>query len=78
LETALNSIREFAENVTFEELEPLFGTAAKKTGTRIGVILTLNVLLKKGQEKNQAVKDFIQSCLTDENDILQSEAEKFA
>jgi glutaminyl-tRNA synthetase len=78
LETALNSIREFAENVTFEELEPLFGTAAKKTGTRIGVILTLNVLLKKGQEKNQAVKDFIQSCLTDENDILRSEAEKFA
>lgn len=78
LETALNSIREYAEDVTFEELEPLFGTAAKKTGTRIGVILTLSVLLKKGQVKNQAVKDFIQSCLTDENDILRSEAEKLA
>jgi glutaminyl-tRNA synthetase len=76
LEAALNSIREYAEDVTFEELEPLFGTAAKKTGTRIGVILTLNVLLKKGQEKNQAVKHFIKSCLTDENEILRSEAEK--
>lgn len=78
LETALNSIREYAEDVTFEELEPLFGTAAKKTGTRIGVILTLNVMLKNGQVKNQAVIDFIQSCLTDENDILRSEAEKLA
>ncbi len=78
LETALNSIREYAEDVTFEELEPLFGTAAKKTGTRIGVILTLSVLLKKGQVQNQAVKDFIQSCLTDENDILRSKAEKLA
>ncbi|MDI1323488.1 MAG: glutamine--tRNA ligase/YqeY domain fusion protein [Algoriphagus sp.] len=78
LETALNSIREYAEDVTFEELEPLFGTAAKKTGTRIGVILTLNVMLKNGQAKNQAVIDFIQSCLTDENDILRSEAEKLA
>ena len=78
LETALNSIREFAEDVTFEELEPLFGTATKKTGTRIGVLLTLSVLLKKGQVKNQAIKEFIQSCLTDENDILKSEAEKLA
>ena len=78
LETALNSIREYAEDVTFEELEPLFGTAAKKTGTRIGVILTLSVLLKKGQVQNQAVKDFIQSCLPDKNDILRSEAEKLA
>lgn len=78
LETALSSIREYAEDVTFEELEPLFGTAAKKTGTRIGVLLTLSVLLKKGQVKNQAVKEFIQSCLTDENDILKSEAEKLA
>jgi glutaminyl-tRNA synthetase len=78
LETALNSIREYAEDVTFEELEPLFGTAAKKTGTRIGVILTLSVMLKNGQVKNQAVLDFIQSCLTDENDILRSEGEKLA
>ena len=78
LEAAINSIREFAEDVPYEELEPLFETSAKKTGTRIGVILTLSVLLKKGQAKNQAVKDFIQSCLTDENDILRSKAEKLA
>lgn len=76
LEGGLQSIREFAEEVTYEEVEPLFNTAAKKTGTRIGVLLTLSVLLKKGQDKNQAINEFIQSCLTDENDILRSEAEK--
>lgn len=78
LEAAFYSIRELAHEVTYEEIEPLFNTASKKTGTRIGVLLTLGVLLKKGQVKNQAVKDFIQSCLTDDNDILKSEAEKLA
>lgn len=78
LEAAFYSIRELAHEVTYEEIEPLFNTASKKTGTRIGVLLTLGVLLKKGQVKNQAVKDFIQSCLTDDNDILKSEAEKLS
>jgi glutaminyl-tRNA synthetase len=69
-ETAMNSIREFAEEVTYEELESLFGTAEKKTGTRIAAVLTLGVLLKKGQAKNQAILDFIESCKNDENEIL--------
>lgn len=76
LETAMNSIREFAGEVTYEELEPLFGTAAKKTGTRIAVILALGVLLKKGQAKNQAVIDFIESGKSDDNEILRTEAGK--
>lgn len=76
LETAMNSIKELAEGVTYEELEPLFGTALKKTGTRIAVMLTLGVLLKKGQAKTQAAIDFIESGLADENEILRTEAEK--
>lgn len=76
LETAMNSIREFAEEVSYEEIEPLFNTAAKKVGTRIGVLLSLKVLLKNGQAKSQAILDFIESCRTDENEILKSEAEK--
>lgn len=76
LETAMNSIKEFAEEVTYEELEPLFATAAKKTGTRIATILALGVLLNKGQTKNQAVIDFIESGKVDENEILRAEAEK--
>ncbi|MFN3996377.1 glutamine--tRNA ligase/YqeY domain fusion protein [Algoriphagus sp.] len=76
LETAMNSIREFAKEVSYEEIEPLFNTASKKVGTRIGVLLALGVLLKNGQVKNQEISDFIESCRTDENEILKSEAEK--
>jgi glutaminyl-tRNA synthetase len=76
LETAMNSIREFAEEITYEELEPLFETASKKTGTRIATMLALGVLLKKGQVKNQAIADFIESGKADENEILRAEAEK--
>lgn len=76
LETAMNSIKEFAEEVTYEELEPLFATAAKKTGTRIATMLALGVLLNKGQAKNQAIIDFIESGKLDENEILKAEAAK--
>ncbi|WP_026951655.1 glutamine--tRNA ligase/YqeY domain fusion protein [Algoriphagus mannitolivorans] len=76
LETAMNSIREFAEEISYEELEPLFGTAVKKTGTRIAAMLALGVLLKKGQEKNAGIDTFIQSGREDENEILKAEAEK--
>jgi glutaminyl-tRNA synthetase len=76
LETAMNSIREFAKEVTYEDIEPLFNTASKKVGTRIAVLLTIGVILKNGQAKNQEISDFIESCRTDENEILRTEAEK--
>ncbi|WP_188462949.1 glutamine--tRNA ligase/YqeY domain fusion protein [Bizionia arctica] len=67
-------ILELAKNVSYEELEPLFNTAAKKVGTRIAAMLTLNVLLKNGQDKNEAISDFIEKALEDSNDILVAEA----
>jgi glutaminyl-tRNA synthetase len=76
LETAMNSIKEFAAEVTYDELEPLFETASKKTGTRIATMLALGVLLKKGQVKTQAAAEFIQSGKADENEILRAEAER--
>jgi glutaminyl-tRNA synthetase len=78
LETAMTSIKEFAKEVSYEEIEPLFNTAAKKVGTRIGVLLSLGVLLENGHVKNQEISDFIDSCRADENEILRSEAEKLA
>ena len=39
----------------YEDLEPFFGTAVKKAGTRIAVMITLSVLLKNGLEKNNAL-----------------------
>jgi glutaminyl-tRNA synthetase len=65
-----------AENVTYAELEPLFGTAAKKVGTRIAVLVALSVLLAKGTAKTPAASEFIASCQSDESNILREVAAK--
>lgn len=74
LDTAKTKILAYAEDVTYEDLEPLFETPAKKIGTRIATMITLGVLLKKGQEKNEAINQFIASALTDDHDLLVAEA----
>ncbi|WP_412987430.1 glutamine--tRNA ligase/YqeY domain fusion protein [Pontimicrobium sp. IMCC45349] len=67
-------ILELAEKVAYDDLEPLFATAVKKVGTRIAAILTLNVMLKNGLERNEAVNDFITKALEDKNELLVVEA----
>ncbi|MBB6328388.1 glutaminyl-tRNA synthetase [Algoriphagus iocasae] len=74
LAAARADIAKLAEEVTYEELEPLFNTAAKKVGTRIGVMIALGVLLKKGQERNAEIDAFIASGLEDGNEELVKEA----
>ncbi|MBQ0786316.1 MAG: glutamine--tRNA ligase, partial [Oceanihabitans sp.] len=69
-------ILELAKEVSYEELEPLFATAVKKAGTRIGAMLTLSVLLENGLEKNEAIIDFIEKALEDKNELLVAEAAK--
>jgi glutaminyl-tRNA synthetase len=76
LEEALKDIRVQAANVTYEELEPLFGTAAKKVGTRLAVLVALGALIAKGLPKNTAIQTYIDSCLADESALLQEEAGK--
>ena len=76
LEEALQNIRVQAENVSYEELEPLFGTAAKKVGTRLAVLVALGALIAKGLPKNNAIQTYIDSCLADESALLQEEAGK--
>jgi glutaminyl-tRNA synthetase len=78
LQEALKDIRVQAENVTYEELEPLFGTAAKKVGTRIAVLVALSVLLAKGTAKTPAALEFIASCQSDESNTLREEAAKIS
>ncbi len=63
-------ILQLAEDVSYEELEPLFGTAAKKVGTRIATMLTLKVLLKKGLKQNEAINEFINKSKNDSNELL--------
>ncbi len=67
-------IQELAKKVSYEELEPLFGTAIKKKGTRIITIITLGVLLKGGQTKNDDISNFISKALEDKNELLVAEA----
>ena len=67
-------IQALAKNVAYNDLEPLFGTAVKKAGTRIITMITLGVLLNNGLEKNEAINDFITKALEDKNELLVAEA----
>ncbi|GAB4153739.1 MAG: glutamine--tRNA ligase/YqeY domain fusion protein [Winogradskyella sp.] len=67
-------IIDLAKEVTYDELEPLFGTAVKKAGTRIAVMIALKELLKNGLERNAAINEFIEKALEDKNEILVTEA----
>jgi glutaminyl-tRNA synthetase len=74
LAAARADIARLAEEVSYEELEPLFQTAAKKVGTRIGAMITLGVLLNRGQARNSEIEAFIAAGLSDENELLVEEA----
>ncbi|MEQ9656539.1 MAG: glutamine--tRNA ligase, partial [Fulvivirga sp.] len=74
LEAARADIAKLAEDIAYDELEPLFNTAAKKVGTRIGVMIALGVLLKNGVERNEKIEAFIEAGLADSNELLVAEA----
>ena len=67
-------IQELAKNITYEELQPFFGTAVKKAGTRIVTMISLGVLLKGGLSVNDDIKAFINKALEDKNELLVAEA----
>ena len=67
-------IIKLSERITYEEVCPLFGTAAKKVGTRIAVMIVLKELLKKGQERNTEIEEFIKKASADKNILLSQES----
>jgi glutaminyl-tRNA synthetase len=67
-------IQELAKNVKYDELQPLFATAVKKSGTRIAVMLTLGVLLNNNLDRNDEMNAFIEKALEDKNELLVLEA----
>ncbi len=71
-------IIDLAKEVSYDDLEPLFGTAVKKAGTRIAVMIALKELLKNGLECNDAVNEFIEKALEDKNEILVKEASEIS
>lgn len=74
LAAARADIVRLAEGLTYEELQPLFNTAAKKIGTRIGVTISLGVLLQNGLERNSEIDAFITAGSQDGNETLTQEA----
>ena len=74
LDAARAKIVKFADEVSYEDLAPLFETPAKKIGTRVAVMITLGVLLNKGQERTDEINTFIQSGVSDGNELLVTEA----
>ena len=73
---AKEEIQQLANEVSFDELQPLFNTAAKKVGTRIATIISLGVLLKNGLQRNTDIEEFINNALEDSNLILVKEAQE--
>ncbi|MFD0964659.1 glutamine--tRNA ligase/YqeY domain fusion protein [Pseudofulvibacter geojedonensis] len=74
LDAAKAKILKYAEDVSYEDLEPLFDTPVKKVGTRIAAMITLGILIKNGQERNEAINNFIDAGLSDTNELLKDEA----
>ncbi|MBT8245420.1 MAG: glutamine--tRNA ligase/YqeY domain fusion protein [Winogradskyella sp.] len=71
-------IQVLAKNVAYEELEALFGTAVKKVGTRVAVLIALKEQLKNGLQRNANIDDFIAKAKDDKNEILVAEANEIA
>ncbi len=67
-------IQELAKNVSYDDLQPLFGTAVKKAGTRIATMISLKVLLNNGLERNDEIDEFINKAKEDKNELLVTEA----
>ena len=72
----IDHIKELAKHVDYEELQGLFNTSAKKTGTRLAVLETLKVLLDKGKaDKNDPkVKEYIAAMHTAKSELLNQSA----
>lgn len=75
---AKSEILELAKDVSYADVEPLFNTSVKKSGTRIITMITLGVLLKNGLEKNELINEFINKALEDKNKLLVEEAQQLA
>jgi len=66
-------IQSLANDIAYDELEALFGTALKKAGTRIAVLIALKEKLKNGLDRNQSIDVFIAKAKDDKNELLVAE-----
>ncbi|WGK65828.1 glutamine--tRNA ligase/YqeY domain fusion protein [Croceiramulus getboli] len=73
-------IQEWAKHISFEEIEPLLNTSAKKIGTRLAVLEVLKAFAKANHpalNKHEAVRTFIREAQEDSNELLNQAAKDF-
>jgi len=66
-------IQMLAKEVSYDDLEPLFNTAAKKVGTRIALLIALKVLIANGLELNTQINEFLLAAKADKTPLLSQE-----
>tara|TARA_B110000483_G_scaffold72019_1_gene89705 strand:+ start:329 stop:2341 length:2013 start_codon:yes stop_codon:yes gene_type:complete len=66
-------IQLLAKEISYDDLEPLFNTAAKKVGTRIAVLIALKVLIANGLELNTQINEFLLAAKADKTPLLSQE-----
>ncbi|SDB61700.1 glutaminyl-tRNA synthetase [Flavobacteriaceae bacterium MAR_2010_188] len=72
--SAKANVLELSKDVSFEDVEPLLNTSAKKIGTRIITTLMLSYLIKNGLEITDSIKIFLDEAREDDNEFLAREA----
>lgn len=73
---AILEIGTLANQVAYDDVAPLFNTAAKKVGTRIAAALVVEVMLTNGQVKTTEIINFLEIASEDKNELLSSLAKK--
>ncbi len=73
---ARGEILALAKEISYDDLQPLFQTAQKKTGTRIATLLAVSVWLGQGGERTEELTAFLLSARQDDDLLLSEEAKK--
>ena len=73
-EKTKQEIQQLAKSISYEELQPLFSTAAKKIGTRIATTIVLKELINQGLKRNKEIDEFIDKAAAGQNELLAAEA----
>ena len=74
-EAAKVQISALTKQISLDDLEPLFNTAAKKTGTRMVILLVLLEHIKTKTTLTQSAIEFIQKAQQDRNETLAKTAQ---
>ncbi len=70
------NVLELSKNISYEDVEPLLNTSAKKVGTRIVITLMLGYLINNGLGVSESIRTFLKEAMEDDNLFLANEASR--